>query len=67
MGVLFVTGILVIAIVVGAISNRFAGPDNAIEELSEVVVEDQLESLLGLENDELKGKIDISPASKENN
>lgn len=39
--------------------------DNAAEEITETVIEDGLEHLLGLENDELKDTIDLSRNSPE--
>lgn len=39
--------------------------DSFIEEAAETVIEDGLEQALGLQNDELKGTIDLSPDSKE--
>lgn len=47
---------------------KFSGKeDSAPEEVSECVVERGLEKALGLEEGQLKGKIDFSPNSPEGN
>ena len=40
-------------------------PDSEIEELSEEIAEIEIENLFDLEKGTLKGKIDLSPSSKE--
>mgnify|MGYP003403282686 CR=1 FL=1 len=57
--------ILISAFVIGALSIRFLGNDNKVEEVAESVVEDVTEDFLKLDNDELKDKIDFSYNSKE--
>lgn len=66
MSVLFISGVLLIAIIVGTISREFAGPDNALEEVAEDYIEDNLEDAAGLPDGSLQGKIDLSPSTLEN-
>jgi hypothetical protein len=39
--------------------------DGAVEEVAEELIEDQIEEALGLPEDTLEGKIDLTPTSKE--
>jgi len=46
-------------------SHKFEKEDGPIEEAGEAIAENALESLLGLDNDELQGLIDVSIGSPE--
>ena len=50
----------------GIISTKYLGPDNPVEEEAEVLMEDEAEDVLHLPEGSLKGKIDLTPKSKEN-
>lgn len=58
-----VGGVMIACIVIGMISDHYLGPDNALEEDMEVVIDDLLEDELHLPDGSVN--IDLSPGSKE--
>lgn len=56
---------IVVVTIAGVISTQYLGPDNVIEEEAETVIEDLVEIDLDLHGHPLKGKIDLSPTSRE--
>ena len=57
--------VVVSAVVVIGLSIWIDGDDKEVEEVAEVIMEDVLEDELHLEDGSLKGKIDLTPGSKE--
>jgi hypothetical protein len=56
---------IVAVTVIGVMSTKHLGDDNFIEEEAETVIEDLVEIDLDLHGHPLKGKIDLSPTSRE--
>lgn len=50
---------------VGYISTKYLGPDNVVEEEAEELIEDEIEDVMKLPHDSLKGKIDLTPHKKQ--
>lgn len=58
--------VLVAVVVVGVAGVYFSGKQDAvIEEIAEEVIESEMEQIFHLHRGELEGKIDLTPASKE--
>lgn len=67
MGMAIAIGIALLALSAGIINAKFIAKqdDSAVEEALEEIAEDATETALGLPDDALKGKFDITPSSKE--
>lgn len=65
-----ILGAIILFCVVGAagiISSHYMGSDNPVEETAEAMLEEEVEDELHLPDGSMKGKIDLTPNSKENN
>ncbi len=58
----FVIGMLIVVGILGIAARYLTGKnDSAVEEITEKIIENELERLFELDDDSLDGKIDFSP------